>query len=318
MSTIIANSEKTAASLPFDRLVDALDHGFSKGCVQPERHHHQIAKSGQTNPVVLLMPAWSLPDDAKQYLGVKIVNIFPDNRLKNLPGLTSTYILYNGGTGEELAILDGNTITARRTAATSALAARYLSLPQSKKLAVIGAGKVASLLPEAFSVVRPIKEVTIWNRTQQTAQSLARKLEQNGFTVAVAETVEEAVADADIVTAATLSTAPLICRKWLKDGVHVDLIGSFTPAMREADDELIRDAQLYIDTGEAIEEAGDFVQPIATGVLQKSDILGTLMELASGVKTINRQQHEVTLFKAVGSGLADLYAAQLSYETINA
>lgn len=121
METIKANKEKTAKALPFNKLVDALERGFALECVQPERQHLNMEKNDQTTPIMLVMPAWSKPEDDKQYLGVKIVNIYPDNRLKNLPGLTSTYILYNGKTGEELAILDGNTLTARRTAATSRL-----------------------------------------------------------------------------------------------------------------------------------------------------------------------------------------------------
>ena len=316
MAVINADANATSNSLAFNALIDTLNNGFATGCVQPERHHHTMEKNNQATPILLLMPAWSFPTEKAQYLGVKIVNIFPDNRLKNLPGLTSTYILYNGGTGEELAILDGNTITARRTAATSALAARYLSRLDSKKLTVLGAGKVASLLPEAFSVVRPIEQVTIWNRTPQGAKLFAEQLEQKGFLVKIAHSVEKAVADADIVTAATLSTDALIQRKWLKSGVHVDLIGSFAPHMREADDDLIKKAQLYIDTEEAIEEAGDFVQPIKSGLLHKDEIKGTFAELARGTVQVNRREQDITLFKAVGSGLADLYAAKLCYETL--
>lgn len=316
METIKANAVETANCLPFAELIDALERGFAQGCVQPERHHLKIEKKDQTTPMMLLMPAWSKADNDKQYLGVKIVNIYPDNRLKNLPGLTSTYMLYNGDTGEELAIFDGNTLTARRTAATSALAARYLARPQSEKLAVIGAGEIANLLPEAFSAVRPIKEVTLWNRTKQSAQKLAERLQNKGFSVHVADTVRQAVSDADIVSAATLSTKPLINREWLKCGVHVDLIGSFSPHMREADDALVRAAKIYIDTTEAIVEAGDLSQPIAQGIIQKSDILGTLSELAAGEKTVARNDQDITLFKAVGSGLADLYAAKLAFETL--
>ncbi|WP_297322099.1 ornithine cyclodeaminase family protein [uncultured Bartonella sp.] len=317
METLKANAVETANCLPFGRLVDALDHGFATGCTQPERHHIKIEKNNQTTPMMLLMPAWSKADDDRQYLGVKVVNIYPDNRLKNLPGLNSTYVLYNGDTGEELAIFDGNTLTARRTAATSALAARYLAPAQAEKLAIIGAGEVANLLPEAFSVVRPIKEVIIWNRTEQAASHLAQRLISKGFSVRVAETVEQAVCDADIVSAATLSTKPLIHGTWLKRGAHIDLIGAFSPHMRESDDDLVRKAKIYIDTPEAINEAGDLSQPIAKGVIQKSDVIATLSDLAKRHQNVVRNDGEITLFKAVGSGLADLYAATLAFETMN-
>lgn len=316
LEKIKADEIKTAKSLPFKKLVDALERGFALGCVQPERQHLKMEKNDQTTPIMLIMPAWSKPEDDKQYLGVKIVNIYPDNRLKNLPGLTSTYILYNGKTGEELAILDGNTLTARRTAATSALAARYLSLPQSKKLAIIGAGKVAQLLAEAFSVVRPIEEITLWNRTKDYAFHLAEKLGNEGFSVKIADSVEEAVANADIVSAATLSTEPLIRKKWLKHGTHVDLIGAFAPHMRESDDDLVSQAKLYIDTPEAIDEAGDLCVPIKQGIIVRTDILATLSELVTAKKRVSRDENDITLFKAVGSALADLYAAKLGFETM--
>lgn len=318
MEIIKADAETTARYLRFDRLVDVLDRGFAAGCVVPERHHHAMPKTDQADPTLLLMPAWSHPDDEKQYLGVKIVNVYPDNRLKNLPGLTSTYVLYNGATGEELAILDGNTITGRRTAATSALAARYLSRPQSRKLAVIGSGRVASLMPDAYLAVRPIEEFIIWNVSPAGAHALADSLSSRGLNARVANSVEEAVAEADIVTAATLSTQELIRHEWLRRGAHVDLIGAFAPHMRESDDALMRHAKIYVDTNEALDEAGDLTQPIAAGILAESDIMGNLAELTSKQKTVERDDDDITVFKAVGSGLADLYAAKLVYETITA
>ena len=212
MDRVNANKQDTAAALPFKELIDALDKGFAMGCAKPERQHLELGKKENNPPIMLLMPAWTNSETGHQFLGVKIVNVFPDNRLKNLPGLTSTYILYNGDTGEELAIFDGNTLTARRTAATSALAARYLSSPQSEKLAIIGAGEVAQLLADAFSAVRPIKKIGIWNRTKKSAEKLGKQLEDAGFTVTIAGTAEEAVNEADIISAATLSSNRLFIK----------------------------------------------------------------------------------------------------------
>ena len=317
MDRVNANKQDTAAALPFKELIDALDKGFAMGCAKPERQHLELGKKENNPPIMLLMPAWTNSETGHQLLGVKIVNVFPDNRLKNLPGLTSTYILYNGDTGEKLAIFDGNTLTARRTAATSALAARYLSSPQSEKLAIIGAGEVAQLLADAFSAVRPIKKIGIWNRTKKSAEKLGKQLEDAGFTVTIAGTAEEAVNEADIISAATLSNEPIIQKNWVKKGAHVDLIGAFTPQMREADDDLVRHAKLYIDTAEALEEAGDLCIPIGNGTIKKDDILATLSDLALSKEPPERGNDDITLFKAVGSGLADLYAAKLAFETLS-
>ena len=317
MDRLNANRNETADALPFKELIDALDKGFAMGCAKPERQHLKLGKQENNPPIMLLMPAWTNPEVGKQFLGVKIVNVFPDNRLKNLPGLTSTYILYDGDTGEELAIFDGNTLTARRTAATSALAARYLSSPQSEKLAIIGAGEVAQLLADAFSAVRPIKKISIWNRTKKSAEKLGKQLEDAGFSVTIAGTAEEAVNGADIISAATLSNEPVIQKNWVKKGAHVDLIGAFTPQMREADDDLIRHAKLYIDTVEALEEAGDLCIPIGNGTIKKSDILATLSDLALSKEPPERGNDDITLFKAVGSALTDLYAAKLAFETLS-
>ncbi|WP_295948189.1 ornithine cyclodeaminase family protein [uncultured Bartonella sp.] len=317
MDRVNANKHETADALPFKELIDALDKGFATGCAKPERQHLKLGKQENNPPIMLLMPAWTNSETGHQFLGVKIVNVFPDNRLKNLPGLTSTYILYDGDTGEELAIFDGNTLTARRTAATSALAARYLSSPQSEKLAIIGAGEVAQLLADAFSAVRSIKKISIWNRTKKSAEKLGKQLEDAGFSVTIADTAEEAVNEADIISAATLSNEPVIQKNWVKKGAHVDLIGAFTPQMREADDDLVRHAKLYIDTAEALEEAGDLCIPIGNGTIKKGDILATLSDLALSKEPPERGNDDITLFKAVGSALADLYAAKLAFETLS-
>src|SRR5690348_6024494 len=109
------DTEATAKSLPFAPLIDALHTAFSKGCVVPVRHHHQIEKRDEPDATLLLMPAWSNPDDESQYLGVKLVTVVPGNTSRGLPGLTSTYILYDGVTGQQLVMMDGNIITSRRT-----------------------------------------------------------------------------------------------------------------------------------------------------------------------------------------------------------
>ena len=142
----ILTATETRTALPFDRLIEALRRMFVEGCEVPLRHTHTLKASDGSQGTVLIMPAWR----AARYLGIKTVNIFPGNSARGLPGLFATYVLYDARTGEPLAHIDGNEITARRTAAASALAASMLARPNARRLLVVGAGRVASLIPEAY------------------------------------------------------------------------------------------------------------------------------------------------------------------------
>lgn len=309
----ILNAEATAARLPFGALVNALAEGFATGCQLPERHHHTIERPGEPDATLLLMPAWSRAEAPQQYLGVKIVTVYPGNVSRSLPGLVSTYILYDAATGQQLAIMDGNTITGRRTAATSALAARMLARPESSRLLVLGAGRIGSLIPYAYRAVLPIEHVSIWSPIAEEAQSLVERLHRDGIAAVVVSDLASAVHDADVVSAATLATEPVIMGEWIRSGTHVDLIGAFTPSMRESDDETVRKASIYVDTMEALHEPGDIVQPLRAGVISDAEILGSLAELSRGEVPARTSDGQITLFKAVGSGLADLIAAQMVY-----
>lgn len=309
----IMDAADTAAGLPYADLVDALREGFVAGCQLPERHHHAMRREGEADATLLLMPAWTNPGEEIPYLGVKLVTVVPGNSARNLPGLVSTYLLYDGLTGEQLAILDGNTITGRRTVATSALAARYLSRPDSHRLLTIGAGRIGSLITDAYRAVRPIDEVAVWDVNADAARALAARLDRSGVRASVAEDLRQAVGEADIVSAATLATSPLIKGAWLRPGTHVDLIGGFTPKMREADDETMLRARIFVDTPEALHEAGDLTQPMRNGVIAPGDVVATLAELCRADVSARAGDDEITCFKAVGSGLADLVAAKLVY-----
>jgi ornithine cyclodeaminase/alanine dehydrogenase-like protein (mu-crystallin family) len=309
----IFDVEATIARLPFGALVDALEEGFATGCELPERHHHTIERPGEADATLLLMPAWTHADDRQQYLGVKIVTVYPGNVARSLPGLVSTYILYDAVTGQQLAIIDGNTITGRRTVATSALAARMLARPDSSRLLVLGAGRIGSLIPDAYRAVLPIEQVAVWSPDADEATALVNRLRSDGIAATVVENLENAVREADIVSAATLATEPLIKGRWIKPGAHIDLIGAFTPSMRESDDETVRKAAIYVDTMEALHEPGDLVQPLRDGVISKDAILGSLAELTRRTVNARTSESQITLFKAVGSGLADLIAARMVY-----
>ena len=300
--------------LAYPGLVDVLEAAFRKGAIAPLRHHHAIALDGRPEATLLLMPAWeaSAPSGASagRYLGVKSVTVFPDNAARGRPAVLGTYLLLSAETGETLAVMDATRLTAWRTGAASALASRYLSRPDASRMLMVGAGALAPQLIRAHASVRPIRQVAIWNRSPDRARALAATLATTGLEIAIAGDLEAAVRGADIVSTATLSAEPLIRGAWLAPGTHVDCVGAFRPNMRETDDEVVRRARIFVDTrAGAFGEAGDILQPLAAGVIDKEAVLGDLFDLTRGAVSGRATPAEITLFKSVGAAIEDLAGA---------
>jgi ornithine cyclodeaminase len=307
-------------ALTFPGLVETLRTAFREGAVQPVRHHHTIERPTGTASTLLLMPAWTDFKAATRsggHIGVKIVTVSPDNNAIQKPAVMGLYLLLDGVTGEPQALIDGQRLTQWRTACASALAATYLARDDASRLLVVGAGALSPFLAKAHSAVRPIREIKIWNRTPANAEKVAAGLRADGFPAEAAGDLDEALAQADIVSSATISTEPLVKGAMLKAGAHVDLVGGFTPTMRESDDDAIRRARVYVDTrAGATKEAGDIVQPLASGVLSKDAIVADLHELARGERTGRAAADEITLFKSVGAALEDLAAGIAVYKAV--
>jgi len=208
-------------------------------------------------------------------------------------------------------------LTRWRTACASALAASYLAREDASHLVMIGAGALAPHLVRAHASVRPIQKVTLWNRTRGRAVQAAFGLAVGGIETEVTDDLETAVRAADIVSCATLSTTPLVHGKWLKKGAHLDLVGGFTPKMREADDDAVRKARVYVDTrAGATKEAGDIAQPLKSGVLKKESIHGDLFGLCREEAKGRTGNMQITLFKSVGTAIEDLAAAMLVWRAL--
>ena len=315
----------TEAALPFPDLIEALRQGFAAGAQVPLRHHHTIARGtaagAEPDATLLLMPAWTGPEAgggaAVQAvpagpIGIKIATVFPGNSARGLPAIAGLYMLLDGTTGRPLAVMDAAALTARRTAAASALAADYLAAPDASRMLMVGAGALAPNLIAAHAAVRPIQRVTIWNHRPERAAALAAHLTAEGLDAVATEDLEGAARAADLISCATLSRTPLIHGDWLRPGAHLDLVGAFTPQMREADDSALRRARLFVDTRTgATKEAGEIVQGLADGVISDSDILADLFDLTRAVHPGRGGPEEVTLFKSVGTALEDLAAATL-------
>ncbi len=308
----IIDAATVAARLTPSRLLPALERMFRDGCTAPVRHHHTVAVPGAPDGVLLLMPAWR----AGEYLGIKLVTVFPGNSARGLPAVSAGYLLMDGMSGAVLAMLDGNELTAKRTAATSALAARFLARPDARTLVVLGTGRVSAELARCHAASRPaLERILVWGRSAGHAAALAAALARDGLTASAAPDLEAAVRAADIVTTATLAVEPLIRGEWVRPGTHVDLVGGYTPSMREADDALIAKASVFADTrAGALKEGGDLVVPVARGVLDERAVVD-LHGLCSHQHAGRRSAAEVTVFKSVGAALEDLAAAILVYES---
>ena len=299
--------------LSFPILIGALEESFCSEIVVPVRAHHSISRSGASDATLLLMPAWTAARGG--YLGTKLVSVFPDNRGMAKPSIVGLYVLMDGDTGEPLCVMDGPRLTAWRTAAASALAARYLARQDASRLVMVGAGTLAPFLIKAHANVRPISQVLVWNRHKEGAEKIAAELSNESFQIAATDDLEGAVRGADIVTCATMSPTSVIKGAWLKPGCHLDLVGAYRPTMRESDDAAVKRARLYCDTrAGALQEGGDLADPLTRGIIQSSDIIGDLFELARQTVPGRRGADEITLFKSVGTAIEDLSAAMLVWQ----
>lgn len=300
----IVTAEQVAAALPWQPLVERLARTFREGVESPPRHHHAMHRP-DGEATLLLMPAW----ERAGYIGVKMVNVFPQNADHGLPAISGVYLLSEGRYGQPLACLDGSELTRRRTAAASALAARELAREDAESLLVVGTGKLAPMVIEAHAAVRPIRRLRLWGRHPEKAARLAADYAER-FDAAVVEDLESACREADIVSCVTLSTAPLIRGAWLAPGTHLDLIGAFRPTMRETDADCLARAEVFVDTyAGAKGEAGDILQAIDEGAFAFGEIRAELAELLRGERTGRSSPEAITLFKSVGASLEDLAAA---------
>ena len=297
--------------LPWGPLIEAVREIFRGGCEMPVRHHHTVEVPGDPDATLLLMPAW-LPGE---YLGVKMATIFPGNAARGQAAVAASYILMSGRSGETLAIIDGGELTARRTAATSVLAASFLARGDAASLLIAGTGRMAYNLAAAYAGTRSLDRLTVWGRDTGKARTLVARRAESGIAAEATADLAAAAATADIVSTSTLSVEPLIEGAWLKPGTHLDLVGGFRPDMREADDAVVRRASVFVDTMEgATKEAGDIVQPIENGSLKRSDIEADLFALVRGAHAGRESPAEITMFKSVGASLEDLAGAILAYE----
>lgn len=248
-----------------------------------------------------------------EIIAVKLVGVFPANLDLSPPqaSVQGLVCVFDAGTGAPRLAADGEAMTFRKTAADSALGSRLLSRPDARVLLVVGAGGLAPHMIAAHRAARPgIERVLIWNRTHARAEALAVAHADAGVPVSAVRDLDEAVAQADIVSCVTMTHKPLVRGAQLKPGAHLDLVGAYLPHMREADDDAFRRAAIFVDTRKGMDNSGELAEPVRAGIVGWDDVRADFVELCSGGREGRRSPDEITLCKNVGGAHLDLFTAQ--------
>lgn len=302
------DKDSIADRLDYTTLIEALREGFRGGFASPVRQAYET-QSADDSKLFLLKPAW---DDDNTV--IKLLTVNASNPEQGRPFIQGVIVMFDKETGAPVGVMDAIEITNRRTAAASAVAADYLARKDASVLTVIGTGALAPHMAHAHAAVRPIERVNVVARSAGKAAALVEKLNSANpkLNAHVAANVDEATAEADIVSTVTSSPTPVINGEAITAGTHIDLVGAFRPDTRESDDATVAKSRVYVDTKEAaLAEAGDILIPIEHGVITAEDVQGDLADLCRGQIDGRRNDDEITLFKSVGTALEDLVAAKL-------
>jgi len=306
--------ERVAGLLSMEAAISLMEQTFRSlaagECLQPLRSLMWLPDG---NGILGMMPGYARSPDI---LGIKVITIFHANGALGLPSHQGVVMLFDAKTGTPLLMLDASAITAIRTAAASALATRLLARPDATHLAILGTGEQAERHIEAITLVRQLDRITIWGRNSTHAQTLARKFEK-ACLVSIANTVQEAVNDADIICTVTASREPILLGEWIPEGAHINAVGACTPATRELDTAAVLRSRLFTDRYESLfHEAGEFLIPKKEGLLTETDTQGELGEVLTGAKQGRRDAAEITLFKSLGIAAEDLFSARYIFEKL--
>ncbi len=303
------DTSDVAKALGWDALIDAIERTLADPKSRaPERTVHSVETDG-TAASLLIKPGWVIGD----VIAVKAVTFFPDNGDRDLPTVNAGVLLFDAIDGFLIGACDGNELTTRRTAAASAAAAKRLARSDAERLLVVGTGALAPMVAAAHSSVRAFRSVEVWGRNVDKAATVVEFIAEQGIDADVCTDLDGAVARADVISCVTGATDPLVRGALLKPGAHVDLVGSFTPDMRESDDDVIRRGDVWVDSYDDGVLAGDLAQPLASGTMLLADIRGDLRELIVGERDGRVDGAQITVFKSAGIALEDVAAARLVF-----
>ena len=313
---IILSADEVRQALPMREAIEAMKVAYAAlsggTAVVPLRTQLQIPGS---EALSLFMPAYVSAAD-QNALAVKVVSLFPTNPSRGLAFIQAAVLAFDPETGRALALLEGSSLTAIRTGAAGGAAVDLLARPDSKVVAVFGAGAQGRTQLEAACAARQIETAVILDPNPGKAKAFAEELKgRNGITgdIRVASTSREAIEDADIICTATTSRRPVFEDRDLKAGTHISAVGSYTPEMQEVPVETLLRARVFVDSRLAsLEEAGELIQPIRAGIFDESHICGELGEVVLGQIPGRQTPDEITYFKSVGIAVQDALAAQVA------
>jgi ornithine cyclodeaminase/alanine dehydrogenase-like protein (mu-crystallin family) len=303
----IISAEQIRSVLDWDGVLDALHQGHCGPRPAGDGYFIGDASFGLFTRGVILPGKGA---------GVKIASIHPANGSADppLPTEQAAFLVLDERTKGLVAMLDGPEITRWKTAADSAVAARMLSNEQSRVLLVLGAGPVAQSLTDAYLHIRPsIREVWLWNRTASKLVGARSALEARDIRVRIVDDLDAAVAEADIIAAATSASTPMIRGTCVRPGTHVDLVGGYRPDMQEADCDVFRGARIFVDDRQNAAQSGDLKIPLQAGLIRETDIEGDLFDLCK-MRAFQRGAGDRTVYKNAGGAHLDLIVSQYVVE----
>lgn len=304
----IIEAEEVHRALGFPEFIGELGRAFGGGFTMPPRQVMRLAPEEAGNhDAFAMLPAWN-----DEVIALKAFTYFPQNAMPHA-SLYSKILLFDRTHGVPLALVDGTSVTYRRTAGVSALASQFLSREDSETLLLLGTGNLAAYLVAAHASVRPLKKVLLWGRSPEKVRRLISDLSDQHPELAFAPAgdLEAACAQADVIVAATGSPEILVRGAWVKPGTHTDFLGNHHADKRECDSELIVKGKVYVDTrANCFREAGEILVPVAEGVFSLDEVRGELADLCAGRVAGRESAAEITVFKSVGCALGDLAGAR--------
>ena len=307
----ILTAEDVHAALSYPAMVDALQEAYSGSFNMPPRQVFLLDDQPENHDAFAVLPSWN-----DELVAVKSFTYFPDNPKPKYASLYSKIMLFDRKHGEPLALVDGTSVTFWRTAGISGLASRLLSRENSKTLLLLGTGNLAPYIIRAQLSVRPIDRVMVWGRTLGNAQAVVEQLakENDAVRFEVANDLQAACGEADIIVSATGSHEPLVFGDWVRPGTHTNFIGNHHAKKRECDTALVAKSKVYADSYvNCFKEAGEVLVPINEGAISKDHVVGELTQMCSGAVSLRESGDEITLFKSIGMALSDLVGAGCAY-----
>jgi ornithine cyclodeaminase len=265
----------------------------------------QIVRPPGESSLLGLMPVHRSGE--QRLYGLKTVAVVPENAARGLDPHQGTVTLFDGETGQTLAVMNASPITSIRTAAASALATRELARDDARVLAIVGAGHQAKAHLRALAEVRPFEEIRIASRARANAEAVAARHPA----ARAAESVEDAVRGADVIATVTSSAEPVVRREWVTDGAHINAVGACFPNTRELDTETIAASALFVDRREsAVSESGDYLLALEEGAIGPEHIRAELGDVLTGAHPGRSSAEEITVFDSLGIAVEDLFAAE--------